>query len=527
MTAKSKRFIIICCILFVLGWIMIINSNKDLFFGNHFSNDVNFKILSTIENKDMEATLLKLANENDIKLTIDYAEDLEIVSKINSGEEYNAIWMSNSLWSYQIENAYLKNSKSTSITPVVMGIKKSKAQELGFINTKIRNVDILNAIKDGKLKYVMSSAVKTNTGASAYLGFLNSLAGSPEVLKSEMLQDQTLKNNMVNFFNGLERVSGTEEFLEEMFLKSNNYEAVIAAETSLININKQLEEQNKEPLYLIYPEDGVAISDSPFIYIDSEKEEMFKIFQDYLLSEEGQNELLSKGRRTWYGGVNSNTPKDIFNPEWGIDTNDYLIPLKYPSKKVIAEATNLYIEEFRKPSHTIFLLDYSGSMYGEGHYDLVNAMSYILDYKEASKEYIQFSSKDKITVIPFTAYYTDIWSTNNGKETEDLILKIKSKNANGGTNIYDPARKAIDILASESNDYTKTIILMTDGQSEDYYSTLKDHYYATNTNIPIYSIMFGSSSELQLEQIAKLTNAKVFDGRTNLLEAFKEVRGFN
>ena len=39
--------------------------------------------------------------------------------------------------------------------------------------------------------------------------------------------------------------------------------------------------------------------------------------------------------------------------------------------------------------------------------------------------------------------------------------------------------------------------------------------------------MFGDASSYQLDEIAKLSNAKVFDGRTNLLEAFKQVRGYN
>jgi Ca-activated chloride channel family protein len=46
-------------------------------------------------------------------------------------------------------------------------------------------------------------------------------------------------------------------------------------------------------------------------------------------------------------------------------------------------------------------------------------------------------------------------------------------------------------------------------------------------DIPIYSIMFGNADESELLDIANLTNAKVFDGRTDLLKAFKEVRGYN
>ena len=48
-----------------------------------------------------------------------------------------------------------------------------------------------------------------------------------------------------------------------------------------------------------------------------------------------------------------------------------------------------------------------------------------------------------------------------------------------------------------------------------------------NYNIPVYSITFGSASEEELKEIAQLTNAKVFNGKTNLLQAFKEVRGYN
>ena len=69
---------------------------------------------------------------------------------------------------------------------------------------------------------------------------------------------------------------------------------------------------------------------------------------------------------------------------------------------------------------------------------------------------------------------------------------------------------------------------MTDGMSN-YGSmqVLKSVYSNLEKEIPIYSIMFGEADSSQLANIASLTNAKVFDGRTNLLEAFKQVRGYN
>ena len=42
----------------------------------------------------------------------------------------------------------------------------------------------------------MASVTKTNTGATSYLSFLNSLAGSPEVLTEGMLNNESLKNDL-------------------------------------------------------------------------------------------------------------------------------------------------------------------------------------------------------------------------------------------------------------------------------------------------------------------------------------------
>lgn len=69
---------------------------------------------------------------------------------------------------------------------------------------------------------------------------------------------------------------------------------------------------------------------------------------------------------------------------------------------------------------------------------------------------------------------------------------------------------------------------MTDGAANvGSFVDVRDYYNNNDLNIPVYSITFGSAEEEQLEEIAYLTNAKVFDGRTDLLKAFKDVRGYN
>ena len=355
--------------------------------------------------------------------------------------------------------------------------------------------------------------------------------GNPEILKETDMENQQLKENMINLFSGVTRSSGSDEFLEEMFLKSD-YEAVVTYETSIININKKLTKDGKEPLYIVYTKDGVSISDSPLAYIDKSdktKQEVFNKIQSYILSNEGQTELVKTGRRVWYGGTNENADTSIFNPDWGIDTKKYIVPVKMPSTAVIKKALGLYQTELRKPINTIFCLDYSGSMYGEGNKQLVKAMKYILTEDEASKNLLQFSSKDKISIIAFNGKIMGQWSTNNGVETEELIKNIENLSPIGQTNIYLAANTALQLISQENQDnYNTSVILMTDGESNSgKIEDIKSNYQKTGNNVPIYSIMFGDASSYQLNDLALYTNAKVFDGRTNLLQAFKEVRGYN
>ena len=526
MYEKKKSFIgwiifAIIVILYICGIVTEKYENNEA--SKVFKNtDKTFYILSSQENKELEDILTNYAKKEGYKLNIEYQGTLEITKTLNeNSSNYDAVWLSNSIWGYMLDSKVkMTNSKCTSINPVIFGIKKSKAEELGFINKKIYTKDILDAIQNGKLKFSMPNPTTTNSGASAYLGLLSTLAGNPEVLTEEMLNNEELK----------EKVRTFEDFLEELFL-NGDYEAVVSYESSIININKKLSTSGKETLYAIYPVDGVSISDSPFAYIDNKNENKKEIFENisrYLLSQEGQQLLQQKGKRTWYGGINKSVDKTTFNPDWGIDTLNYISPVKYPSTDVIKKALNMYQTELRKPVHIVFCLDYSGSMAGEGVQELTKAMDYILTEK-AANDFIQFSDKDIIEIVPFSSDVKAIWRASNVAETQKLLNNIKSMNPYGGTALYNSAIKALELVKDENKDkYNTSIVLMTDGQANvGSFRDLSNYYNSLNSSIPIYSIMFGDAVESQLRPIANLTNAKVFNGKVDLVKAFKEVRGYN
>ena len=532
----KNAWIIIIVFIALIGIFSTIDGGDNYSYENDdndykYSNKV-FSIISSSENEVLDSKIKEFAKKEKLDIDITYDDTLKITKRLNSGEQFDAVWLSNSIWMYALDSDKTKvsDTKSTSINPIIFGIKESKAKELGFIGRDVYTKDIVDAVQGGKLKFSMSNPVTTNSGASAYLGILTTLAGNPEVLTSETLKNEELKTKLKTFFSGLERSSGDEDYLEEMFVKGD-YEAVFTYESSIININKQLKKNGKETLYAIYPIDGVSISDSPIGYIDQKnekKKETYTKLTEYLLGNDGQDLLASMGRRTWYGGITDSADKKVFNPDWGIDTKKYISPLKYPSTSVIKEALRLYQEALRKPVHVVFCLDYSGSMFGDGITELRDAMDFVLTDR-AADEMLQFTGNDVIDVIPFSSGYTYSWHANSEEEIARLLQNIKAHEPGGGTALYPATQEALKILKDEDkNKYNTSVIVMTDGAGNiGTFDELERYYKSVKSDIPIYSIKFASADESQLRRMATLSNGKVFDGSKSLVDAFTEVRGYN
>jgi len=173
--------------------------------------------------------------------------------------------------------------------------------------------------------------------------------------------------------------------------------------------------------------------------------------------------------------------------------SDGKLTFSMTSATVIDSALNVYQTALRKPSWTIWVVDYSGSMSGEGKNGVVKGLNAALDPDQAKKSYIEPAS--------------------------------------GGTDIYEGLLSALDELPSESeaSQYTTAIVLMTDGRSNsDHQDEFESAYKSRGRDLPIFSIMFGDADPSQLKSLATLSNAKVFDGRSGDLAAvFRQAKGFN
>ena len=70
---------------------------------------------------------------------------------------------------------------------------------------------------------------------------------------------------------------------------------------------------------------------------------------------------------------------------------------------------------------------------------------------------------------------------------------------------------------------------MTDGDSNTgaKFGDFRRANAASGRDIPVFSIMFGDAKPDQLNALATETRGLVFDGRGDLIGAFKKVRGYN
>ena len=500
-------------------------------------DDSLLRILSGSENSTLEPLLQEFTTGEDPTIEITYAGSVDIMRELmlGTGSSYDAVWPANGMW-IQLGDTSGVTRFSASImrSPVVLGVKKSVAGRLGWIGTDVYVDEVLAAAESGQLRFMMSNASQSDSGAAAYLGFLYAFAGHPDLLTSADLQNPLVQEKAQRILSQVGRSAGNSGLLKELFLQDyDSYDAMYNYESVIIETNMALVDSGQEPLYAIYPVDGTAIADSPLAFIskgNAKKQESFQALQAFLASDETQAKLLQSGRRAGLGINPSNTDPAVFNPDWGIDTQRILTPIKIPDAEVVKEALTLYQTTFRKPSFTVFALDFSGSMEGKGEIAVKKAMRLLLDQHSAEPFFLQATPWDVTVVITFNDKVIHVWEVEGNDPDKLLALanNIDASSADGGTDIYSPVIAGLSKIKERGTDgYFPAVVLLTDGKSQDglKYEDLEASVALSGMSyVPIFAITFGDASLDQLQQIAALSSGSVFDGTTDLIGAFRQVR---
>ena len=380
--------------------------------GNPAQDPKAFHLVSGSENEALKPILERFAKENGVTLDMQFKGSIDIMLDLQQGKNvpYDAVWPANSLWlALGDVDKVVKFEESIMHSPVVFGVKKSLADKLGWIGKEVTMADILKAAEEGKFSFAMTSATQSNSGASAYLGFLYALAGSPDALTAKHLEDPALQKKVKSLLEHIDHSSGSSGWLKDYVVANyDKIHAMVNYESLIIEADQELARQGKEPLVAIYPADGITISDSPLGYVDHgnpEKEAIFRELKEYLRSDAVQKEIVAKGRRAGKVGFDEKQADlSVFNPDWGIDIKRVISPVPLPKEEVIRQALDMYQSGgLRKPSATIYVLDCSGSMEVKGLPQVKQALALLLDPEKSKKMLIQPSSRDIHIFVPFDA----------------------------------------------------------------------------------------------------------------------------
>lgn len=504
---------------------------------NPFGKGPDFSIVSGSENTVLQPIVEEFCKQKNANCTFKYEGTLDIGLALQSeqGVAEDAVWPASSVWVEMFDTRRrVKGLTSVAQTPVVLGVRKSKAEQLGWVGRPVFMTDILAAVNDGSLKFLMTSATQSNSGASAYLAMLSSALGNKPVIEPGDLDNAEVQGKVKTLLSGVERSSGSSGWLADLYLDAastgTEYDAMWNYEAVLKETNGKLAGMGREPLYAIYPADGVAVADSPIGFVDhgrgAEVETFFNDLLAYLRSAPVQKRIADTGRRIPLGDVAAEP-----DPDWNFDPKRLVTAIRMPEPSVIRQALNLYQAALRKPSLTALCLDFSGSMSGEGEEQLQEAMRFLFTPDETSKVLVQWSPADRIIVIPFDGSIRSSFSaTGDPLEQSGLLNEVAQERAGGGTDMYACASDALRRIAATENSaaYLPAVVIMTDGRSEDAQSALLwSQWHQTQPRVPIFGITFGDADKTQLDEIAKTTAARVFDGGSDLAGAFRTVRGYN
>lgn len=495
-----------------------------------------FTVLAGSEVKDLEPFLPALEKATGVRLTLKYAGTLDAVERIQAGEQFDAAWLASNRYALLTPGVKEKvlASERTMLTPVVLGIKRSKAQSLGWAdkngvaNPDITWKDIAHAAERGRFTFGMTSPSASNTGFSGLIGVAAALAEKGDALEVKDVNARQL----TAFFKAQTLTAGSSGWLADAYVQEQDrIDGMVNYASTLLALNAG--GKLREPLTLIYPKEGIITADYPLMLLNAAKRADYDKLLAYLRSPAFQ---VPMSQQTFRKPVTTDAPFDaaVYPAN--------LIELPFPAKiSVIDAILQAFDNEIRRPADSSFVLDISGSMGGQRMEQMKTALLGLtgLDTSLSGR----FARLREREAVSMTAFDDSVRATagfsmdkNSRESTEQGIRHyIQGLQAEGGTAIFTAAQTVYTQAASRRlkvPDRFYSVVLLTDGESnrginakafEDWYRNLPD----AEKGIRIFAIQFGEAQAEQLESLARMTGGRVFNAtKTPLSHVFKEIRGY-
>ena len=497
------------------------------------SEEVTMRVLAGSELKDLEPLLPDIERETGVTLEFTYSGTLDGVERLSAGELFDAAWFSHGKYLTLLDPERIKAQERIMLSPVTMGVKRSKAEAWGWTQAPVTWRDIADKAAAGELRFAMTNPASSNSGFTALMGVSAAFAGGADALVKGDIPADALQR----FFRGQALTAGSSGWLADAYVEDQaedqgGLDGIINYESVLMQMNSS--GRLREPLTLIYPEEGIITADYPLMLLNDEMRESFDRVVAYLRSPEVQRRLMEE------------TQRRPVNPEVALSSafpDALLVELPFPnSAEVIDKLVFSYLDEQRVPAHTFFALDVSGSMEGERLADLKGAIDNLAGEDESvTGRFARFLARERVTLLPFSSDVIDVANFTvqdpdaAGADMTAIRQYADNLSADGGTAIFSTLAEAYELAAeaqaSDPERYYSIVVLSdgdnTEGASLTRFLNVYNDLPEAAKRIRTFTVLFGAADAESMERIAEATGGRVFDSRSAPLSSvFKQIRGY-
>lgn len=492
-------------------------------------------VLAGSELKDVEPLLPQLEQATGIRLKFEYSGTLDGVERLQAGEAFDTAWFSHAkyLMLDPASRGKVKASEKIMLSPVVLGVKESRAKALGWAGrNNLSWKDIAQAAESGRFSFAMTNPASSNSGFSALMGVAAAFVGKADALTEKDVAGLKLSG----LFKGQKLTAGSSGWLAERFVAEQaSLDGMINYESVLLGLNAA---GLPDRLQIIYPQDGIITADYPLLLLNEAKRPAYDKVVAWLKGETAQRWLMQ------------NTQRRPVNPAVAADKALFpgavLSELAFPGQvEVLNDLLLSYLNEQRRPAHAFFVLDVSGSMQGDRIASLRKALASLAGEDQSlTGRFARFQNRERIDFIPFSSSVerdlltqTDMGDTRARNDaTLNAIRGFAGRlETRGGTALYDALAEAyhrVEVAMKVDPQRYYTIVAMTDGDSNEgmdlaqfraYYASLPEEV----RRVRVFTVLFGDGNATELQAVAELTGGKAFDSRkTSLSTMFKGIRGY-
>jgi Ca-activated chloride channel family protein len=485
-------------------------------------------VLAGSELKDLEPLLADIQKNTGVRLDFTYSGTLAGVDRIRSGEAFDAAWFASDKYLVLADDAHrVRDRERIMLSPVIIGVKAGVAKRLGWTPGGTTWKEIAAESGRGRFRFAMTNPTASNSGFSAVIAVASALAGAQDALRPSDVDSAKLKT----FFSGQALTAGSSGWLIDAYVRDQdkldglvNYEANLLALDASGSLH--------EPLTLIYPKEGILTADYPLALLDASKKPAFDRVVAYLRTPDVQRRIMLETHRRPVA------PDVPLAPEF---PRALVNEVAFPSSLAAVDGILArFLNQYRVPAHTFYVLDTSGSMEGERLEGVQRALDTLAGSDSSiTGRFARFQNRERITLISFSDDVTppvdlEMHSADDPATLGSVRAYAKGLHADGSTAIYCALETALgDAAKAKKTEGARldSIVLMTDGENNrcDDADAFKTKYEALppDERIRIFPILFGEGDSTELQAIADVSGGRLFNGKTeSLSEVFKEIRGY-